>query len=130
MRGKKVKEWELKLKSVFDDIDAELEKRYGGKYRLRPRRPKAGKTTNPESSGLFNIGAVFTPGYGSKYGRGYIVRIHMMTSTHLPRKVHKKIQCEVVKLLKAQLPVTFPDNKLEVKRDGNIFKIVGDLSLD
>lgn len=130
MRGKKVKEWERRLKTVFDSIDVDMEKKYGGKYQLRERRPKFGQTANSESNGLFNIGAVFSAGYGSKHGRGYIVRVLMLTSKRLPDHVHHKIQCEVVDFLKAKLPIAFPDNEMTIKHDGDIFKIVGDLSLD
>ena len=62
--------WEHKLKSIFDKIDDFLEEKYGKLYELHPRRAKVGKTSNKEHDGLFNIGASYSLGFGSKYGAG------------------------------------------------------------
>ena len=44
MSGKTVESWENKLKSLFDEIDDEIEERFGSLYNLHPARAKRGKT--------------------------------------------------------------------------------------
>lgn len=129
MRGQKVREWEKKLKSIFDEIDKDLEEKYSDEFRIRPGRPSAGGTANPESDGLFNIGAVFSAGYGSEHGRGYIVRVHMATSADVPDAIREEIERDVVERLNVRLPQVFEGRDLHVERDGNVFKIVGDFGL-
>jgi len=129
MSGKLVDTWENKLKALFDEIDEELEKRFGSLYNLHPSRAKKGSTSNKEQDGLFDIGASFSPGFGSEYGRGYVLDVDMMTLDHVPKEVQEHIEEIVVELIRKKLPVFFPERELEVKRDGNIFKIIGDLTL-
>ena len=130
MRGSRVLKWEKRLKDIFDRIDVELEEEYGDRFSLRPSRPEAGETANPEASGLFNIGAAFSAGYGSEHGRGYIVRVHMSTSSRVPDEVEEEIERKVVEKLESLLPEKFGEQNLRVERDGNVFKIVGDFGLD
>jgi hypothetical protein len=129
MSGKLVDTWENKLKALFDEIDEELEKRFGSLYNLHPSRAKKGSTSNKEQDGLFDIGASFSPGFGSEYGRGYVLDVDMMTLDHVPKEVQEHMEEIVVELIRKKLPVFFPERELEVKRDGNIFKIIGDLTL-
>ncbi|MFH1569026.1 MAG: hypothetical protein ABIL09_13605 [Gemmatimonadota bacterium] len=129
MRHPKAEAWERKLKVVFDRIDAELERRYAGQYPLHPARPRDGATANPEQSGLFNVGASFSPGYGSRHGAGYVIAVDMATLTEVPDEVEERIQEEVVERLRQELPKAFPGRDLEVARDGRRFKIHGDLYL-
>lgn len=129
MRHPKATDWEKRLKRVFDEIDAELEYRYGDLYPLHPARPARGQTANPEADGLFDVGAAFSPGFGSQTGPGYVVQVRMATLNHVPNEVYERIQNEVVKLLEEKLPQAFPARALRVSRDGDVFKIHGDLSL-
>ncbi len=129
MRHPKAEAWERKLKAVFDRIDAELEAGYGTRYPLRPGRPEPGSTPNPESDGLFNIGAVFSPGFGSQHGSGYVVEVRLATLERVPDAVRREILERVVARLRETLPEAFPGRRLEVTRDGSVFKIHGDLSL-
>lgn len=129
MRHPKVIEWEEKLKRVFDDIDHALEEKYRGHYTLHPARPPQGATSNPESDGLFNVGAAFSPGYGSEAGPGYIVEVRMATLEQVPADLMERIEEEVVQMLRERLPRAFPGQDLRVSRDGPVFKIHGDLSL-
>lgn len=129
MRHPKQIEWEHQLKKLFDEIDDVLEERYGKKYRLHPNRPEQYSTANKEMDGLFNVGADFTAGYGSKYGRGYAVNIHMSTQEHVSTQERESICCEVELLLKNKLSTTFPIRNLDVVRDGVQLKIVGNFSL-
>ncbi len=129
MRHPKVQIWERKLKQVFDLIDEELEAEYGDRWPLHPARPPHGTTANRESDGLFNVGAAFSAGFGSKLGRGYIVEIRIATRAKIPPEVQEEIEQRVVELLNTHLPATFPDQKLQVSRCGHTYKIHGDLSL-
>lgn len=130
MRGGKVKKWEKKLKRVFDQIDARLEREYGDRFRRRPNRPEVGSTANPESDGLFDVGAFFSAGYGSEHGRGYIVKINVSTMSRIPEDLLEEIETKVVEMLREMLPKIFPDQDLKVERDGNVYKIIGDFKLD
>lgn len=130
MRDHKAKEWELKLKSVFDEIDHELEDEYGNKYDLHPARAKRGTTSNPESDGLFNVGASYSAGFGSKYGPGYVVEIRLSTLERIGRQPKAEIRDKVQELLREKLPVAFPGKELHVDREFRHLRIHGDLSLD
>ena len=53
----------------------------------------------------------------------------MVTLAKVPRDVRTKIEGEVVRLLRDELPKAFPGRTLKVDRDGPVYKIHGDLSL-
>jgi hypothetical protein len=124
-----VLKWEEDLKQAFDGIDRELEEKYGHEYPLHPNRPAPGVTANPEDDGLFNVGASFTPGYGSRLGRGYVINIRMATLARVPADVQEQIEDEVAAMLRDRLPAIFPGRDLRVDRDGHVFKLTGDLSV-
>lgn len=125
----KMNDFDRKFRAMFDEVTRHIEDRYGVRYPLHPVRPARGTTSSPQSDGLFNIGADFTPGYGSKYGRGYIIDVHMATLEQVPEGVRWEIVDEVVRKLEELLPVHFPNRNLEIFREGNHFKICGDFSL-
>ncbi len=122
--------WEATLKSVFDAIDEELEAEYGADHGLHPSRPKHGTTSNPEADGLFNIGAAFSAGFGSKYGSGYIVEIRLATLRKVPKEIRAEIKEKVFQGLEKRLPAAFPGRELHVVDENGIIRIYGDLSLD
>ena len=123
-------EWERRLGEVFARIDEDLEKAYGDRFDLHPARPPHGTTANRAHDGLFNIGAAFSAGYGSRHGRGYIVEVRMVTLDRVPDTVRGEIEEEVARRLAQELPRAFPGRRLQVERDGGVYKIFGDLSLD
>ncbi|MBU0929105.1 MAG: hypothetical protein KKA67_15245 [Spirochaetes bacterium] len=125
----KTNEWDEAMKAVFDRIDALLEDRYGGSWRLRRNRPERGTTANPEADGLFNVGVFFTPGYGSRLGRGYLVEVVLATEEAVPARKRDEIESLVRDLLVEYLPEYFPGRNLSVDRDGSMYKIHGDLGL-
>jgi hypothetical protein len=127
MRHHKLEEWESKLKRVFDRVDDYLEEKYGRKYPLHPARPARGVTSSKAHDGLFNIGASFSAGYGSKRGPGYVVEVRMVTLTRVPQYIRDQIEEDAVERLRKELPREFPDRELEVERDGQVYKIHGDL---
>lgn len=129
LRHHRVVQWEEVLRQVFERIDTSLEEKYGRDYPLHPARPRHGTTASREADGLFDLGAAFTPGYGSEHGTGYVVQVTMATLSSVPASVKEAMELEVVERLAAELPVAFPGRDLRVERDGPVFKIVGDLSL-
>ena len=129
MRHQKAIEWEKRLKSVFDEIDTELENDYGGMFSRHPARAPDGGTSNPEMDGLFNVGASFSAGFGSRFGPGYVVNIQLLTLEHVPAKLKATLRDHVRALLIEKLPVAFPGKKLHVDEELRHLRIHGDLSL-
>jgi hypothetical protein len=123
-------QWEKTLKSVFDEIDRDLEAQYSDQWPLHPSRPKLGKTANPEHDGLFNVGAAFSSGIGSKHGPGYTVEIRISTLKNVSAKIRSNIKQQVCLALEQKLPVAFPGKSLQVSEDRGILRIYGDLNLD
>jgi hypothetical protein len=130
MRHRKAKAWEKNLKSVFDEIDSELENDYGGMFSRHPARAPDGGTSNPEMDGLFNVGASFSAGFGSRFGPGYVVDIQLSTLDHVPGKLKSALRDQVQALLIEKLPVAFPGKDLRVDKELGYLRIHGDLSLD
>jgi len=130
MRHQKAIHWEHQLKSVFDEIDSVLEKEYGERFPLHPTRQEEGRTSNPEMDGLFNVGASYSAGFGSRYGPGYVVDIRVATLRKVPRPFKSELREQVQKLLIEKLPAAFPGKKLSVDKERNHLRIHGDLSLD
>lgn len=118
-----------RLKTLFDEVDDYIEELYGDQYSLHPVRPARGETSNPEADGLFNIGARFTPGFGSELGRGYLIDISMSTLEKVDAEKRREIYETAAEKVKELLPLHFPERELTVRRDRNHFKIQGDFSL-
>jgi len=125
----KLAEWEKKLQKLINFVDDYLENKYHGKYRLHPARPERGKTSSKTQDGLFSITASFSPGYGSKFGRGYVVDVHVATLDDVEKERIAEIKKEAFEIIKEKLPEFFPNREITVKRDGTLIKIFGDLSL-
>ena len=121
--------WEQRLKAMFDEIDDHLEDRYGDLYPLHPNRAARGGTSNKESDGLFNVGAAFSAGFGSKFGSGYVIEVWISTLASVPKELKETIAEETAELVRQKLKTFFPERELDVERDGNVYKIYGDLSL-
>jgi hypothetical protein len=130
MRHQKAIEWEKRLKAVFDEIDSDLERDYGGMFPLHPSRTPEGGTSNPEMDGLFNVGASFSGGFGSRFGPGYVVDIQLSTLKHVPMKLKSALRDHVQALLIEKLPAAFPGKELHVDKELGHLRIHGDLSLD
>jgi len=122
-------EFDDRMKNLFDEVDGYIEDLYGDKYPLHPARPARGETANPEADGLFNIGANFTPGYGSELGRGYLVDVSMATLEKVDEDVRREIYEAAADKIRELLPIHFPERELRVRRDRNHFKIQGNFSL-
>ena len=130
MNNPNMEEWEQTLKKIFDIIDDHLEDKYGNLYPLHPARAQRGRTSNKSSDGLFNIGAAFSAGFGSCYGRGWVVDVTMVTLYKVPEEIKHKIYREVTEKLKHLLKEYYPERVIKVAKDGNVFKIFGELGLE
>ncbi len=122
-------EWDRRLKEIFDAVDAFLEEKYGTLYGLHPRRPKRGHTSNPEHDGLFNVGAVFSPGFGTRTGRGYLIDLDIATLDEVDPIIKEDILSDMVGIVSCMLSESFPDRNLKVERENNVLKITGDFFL-
>ena len=120
----------MKLKGVFDQIDQALEAEYGDRFTLHPSRPPEGSTSNREMDGLFNVGASYSAGFGSRYGPGYVVDIRLSTLDRVPKRLKCEFRDRVQALLIEKLPAAFPSKNLKVDREFSHLRIHGDLSLD
>ena len=125
----KTAKFDDRMKELFDEVDHFIEDLYGDNYTLHPVRPKRGQTANPKADGLFNIAAIFTPGFGSELGRGYLIDVSMSTLEKVDDEIRREIYQAAVDKVKELLPIHFPERELTVERDGNHFKIQGDFSL-
>ena len=122
-------EFDERLKKLFDEVDHYIEDHYGDRYSLHPARPARGETSNPEADGLFNIGANFSPGFGSELGRGYLINVSLSTLEKVDDNVRREIYEAAADKVRELLPLYFPDRKLTVQQDKNHFKIQGDFRL-
>ncbi len=122
-------QWDRMLQKAFEATDLYLESQYGQMYTRRPNRPEDGETANPQMSGLFNLGASFTAGFGSEYGRGYTIDLEICTFENVDPEVRRRITEDAMEHLEGQLKKVFPDRDLRIVYDGGVYKIVGDFSL-
>ena len=125
-----LEKWEKKLQNILDELDDILEDRFGNRYRLHPARPKRGATSNKSMDGLFNITANFTLGIGSESGRGYVLKIKIVTLEEVSAEIKNLVEDIALKKISSKLPEVFPHRKLDIKKDGAVIKIFGDLNLD
>lgn len=121
--------FEQQLGVLCTKTDNFLEDNFGSYYPLHPNRLSRGSAANPSFDGLFATTFSFTLGYGSTYGRGYVVRVEIRTLKSVNSNIRKEIDDAAFDFIKKNLGVVFPERKLEIVRDGNIMKITGDFSL-
>lgn len=122
-------ELETQLHKMCLELDNHLEDNFGAMFPLHPNREKRGKTSSANYDGLFSTGVQFTNGYGSSLGRGYLLDIDISTLSWVKKSDVSLIEEEAINFLSKALKRYFPNRKLEIKRDQNVIKIVGDFSL-
>ncbi len=120
---------EQKLRDLADDLDHDLEERFEGLYPLHPNRPPRGQAASVAYDGLFSTGTQFTAGYGSEHGRGYVVSIEIRTLCPVKEEDRRVIEEASREYLKKIIPRYLPGRKVELRRDGSVYKLVGDFSL-
>ncbi|MCK9287369.1 MAG: hypothetical protein PHU24_02565 [Sphaerochaetaceae bacterium] len=129
MTGAKQQKLEDELRKMSIELDHHLEDMFGDRYPLHPNRLPRGKASSVFYDGLFSTGTKFTLGYGSKKGRGYLVDIEMSTLAKVDPKDRDEIENEAIRFLRTIVPIHFPNRNLEVVKDHDVYKIIGDFSL-
>lgn len=125
----KQEELEERMALLCQALDNHLEDLYGDHYAVHPNRLKRGQGSNPSFDGLFSTSMAFTLGYGSKYGRGYVVNVEVRTLDKVSQYDSVHITSSAFAFLKGNLNKFFPDHELDVVQDGNVMKIIGDFAL-
>ncbi len=124
-----LEEWEDALGRVLSFADETLEERHPGRWPRHPARPARGAAANPQYDGLFRVTAVFTAGYGSALGPGYVLRAEVSTLARIGADERAALEDEAAEIVRSKLPEVFPGRDLRVEKDGAVWKIVGDLSI-
>lgn len=114
---------------ALEAADAEMEDKFGDRFPLHPARPPHGTAVNRQYDGLFEFGAGFSAGFGSKFGPGYSLSFRIVTLDSVPPEFRDEFEAEAVAALSRQLAVHLPNRHLEIVRDTDSWKIVGDLSI-
>jgi hypothetical protein len=130
MRNPLVEAWEDKLNLLLRQVIPKLEEEFGAVVPRHPARPAHGETPNPQNDGLFRITATFTLGFGSQWGKGYVLDIEPVTLDAFPPDICAIVEFQACRMIQEGLESTLPGRGLELKRDGTVWKITGDLSLD
>lgn len=121
---------ELQFSELAKALDNKLEDCFGVRFNLHPNRPKRGTGANPSFDGLFATTVAFTLGYGSKFGRGYIVNIDIRTLECISAHDRELINTCAFEFLTENISVYVPGRELSVVHDGRLIKIIGDFSLN
>ena len=110
-------------------LDVFLETNYGDSYVLHPNRRVHGFGSNPSFDGLFCTTSSFTLGYGSSFGRGYIIKIDIRTLDPVSLAFKEEIETTAYNFMRDNLKNYLPDRDIRVVKDGTVLKLVGDFSL-
>ncbi len=122
-------ELEHALRAMADDLDNYLEERFEGLYPLHPNRPSRGQAASVAYDGLFSTGTQFTAGYGSEHGRGYVLSVEIRTLCPVKEEDRLAIEEASREYLSTIIETYLPGRTIELKRDGGLYKLVGDFSL-
>lgn len=125
-----LEKWERRLRQALDKVDAALEDKYGGHFRLKPNRPERGSTANAKYDGLFSVDAKFTMGYTSDYGAGYVVEMRTAAAAPISTEQREAMLKDVGALIAEAMAEAFPDREFAVNRDGSHYRLTGDLRLE
>lgn len=125
-----VEAWEEKLYDLLRQVNIKLEEDYGTVVARHPARLAHGETPNPQNDGLFRVTATFTPGFGSEWGKGYVLDIEPVSLDVFPSDVWAHVEEDACRMIRDGLESVLPGRGLKLKRDGTVWKIIGDLSLN
>ncbi|MBI9096196.1 MAG: hypothetical protein JEY71_15115 [Sphaerochaeta sp.] len=117
------------MRKMCDELDHRLEESFGSAYPRHPNRPARGRAASVAYDGLFSTGTQFTLGYGSDHGRGYIVSVEIRTLSKVKKEDEEAVEEATVAIINELLPQYFPEREITLKKDGNVYKLVGDFSL-
>lgn len=114
---------------ALEAADSVMEERYGKSFVRHPARPEHGKSVNRQYDGLFQFGAGFSAGFGSKFGPGYALSFRIVTLQPVPPSFREKFEAEAVEVLKGELERALPGRGLDIVKDSGGWKMIGDLSV-
>lgn len=120
---------EQQMAKLCQALDNWLEDGFGENWPIHPNRMKRGTGANPSFDGLFSTSVAFTLGYGSKSGRGYLVNVDIRTLKFVTSQEKTEVLDAAASFLRNNIEEYIPDRKLDVVKEGNLIKIVGDFSL-
>ncbi|BCR21540.1 hypothetical protein [Borrelia sp. HM] len=118
--------FENELFNICLDVDYILENEFGSFYEIHPSRPSRGSASNGILDGLFRVTTSFTLGYGSKFGRGYLIIIEIITLNVVDEEFTNKVIKRGIKVFAEKLKEKFPEKNLSIVYDINVYKIIGD----
>jgi hypothetical protein len=121
--------WDDAVHAAIVATEEEMEARFGLDLPLRDNRPAFGQTANPQASGLFNIGLVFTTGAGSRFGMGYLLDVEV-ASREPPSQERYELYVDTCRgILEREIGLRLPGRNLRFERDSDGWKLRGDTSL-
>ncbi|WP_024654158.1 hypothetical protein [Borrelia persica] len=126
----KFEKFENALFNICLYVDSVLEDEFGNAYEMHPSRPSRGKAANGILDGLFRVTTSFTLGYGSKFGKGYLIIIEIITLCAVDVEFSKKIVEKGIEVFREKLKEKFPQKNLCIVYDINVYKIIGDFFYD
>ncbi|UPA17626.1 hypothetical protein R5397_03915 [Borrelia sp. MN22-0132] len=123
-------EFENALFKICLDVDCVLEDEFGNSYKVHPSRLSRGTAANGLLDGLFRVTTSFTLGYGSKFGRGYLVIIEIITLDIVDVEFSNRVIERGIEVFGEKLKERFSGKKLSIVHDMNVYKIIGDFFSD
>ncbi|AHH10252.1 hypothetical protein bcCo53_000095 [Borrelia coriaceae] len=114
------------LFNICLNVDFVLEYEFGNAYEVHPSRLPRGKAANGLLDGLFRVTTSFTLGYGSKFGRGYLIIIEIITLDIVDVEFSNRVIERGIEIFGEKLKEKFPERKLSIVYDINVYKIIGD----
>ena len=125
----RIEQMEQQIFEALEAADAEMERRCGDRFQLHPARLPNGEAAKRQYDGLFAFSASFTAGFGSKYGAGYALELRMVTLDAVPPSFREEFEHDAIEVIQKELDKRLPERKLQVVKDVNGYKIIGDLSI-
>ena len=125
----KQEELEDRMSLLCQELDNHLEDVFGTRYTIHPNRLKRGQGSNPIYDGLFSTSMAFTLGYGSKYGRGYVMNVEIRTLDRVSQYDMADIKADAFSFVRQNLKTYIPEHELDIVQDGPVMKVIGDFNL-
>lgn len=110
-------------------IDNYLEDTFSDEITIHPMRMKRGKGANPIHDGVFSTTIIFSMGFGTKYGRGYIINISISTLDNVSSHLKERIEEATFDFASKHAEEYLPGRNVECVRDAGLIKLIGNFSL-
>ncbi|MCR5732214.1 MAG: hypothetical protein K6G51_04685 [Sphaerochaetaceae bacterium] len=110
-------------------IDNHLEDMFSEEINIHPSRMKRGVGANPIHDGIFSVTIIFSMGYGTKYGRGYIINLSISTLDNISYELKQRIEEETFDFVSRHVNEYIPNRNIECVRDAGLIKLIGNFTL-